>query len=187
MSFKVKEGDVIFCSSKLTCKSAILFPARFLIQATTLSQYEHAAQFINGKIAEANAKKGTILTPLQNWVNSKYDFVTIDVLRPQKITKKQLEAMLSHWILTKGAKYPFSKALYSNLDCLIPSSLKEPSLRKEQFCSEGVLRALKKAVLLPENLLARYYTPQELFELLVDVGFKHFDNINPKFIVKYEN
>ena len=182
MSFKVKEGDIIFCSSKLTYKSAILFPARFLIQATTLSQYEHAAQFINGKIAEANAKKGTILTPLQTWINSKYDFVTIDVLRPQKITKKQIEAMLNHWILTKGAKYPFSKALYSSLDCLIPSSLKEPSLRKEQFCSEGVLRALKKAVLLPENLLARYYTPQELFELLIEVGFKHFENINPKSI-----
>jgi hypothetical protein len=161
MTFKIKEGDIIFCSSKLTWKSAILFPARFLIQATTLSQYEHVAQFINGKIAEANAKKGTILTPLQTWV---------------------IEAMLNHWILTKGAKYPFSKALYSSLDCLIPSSLKEPSLRKEQFCSEGVLRALKKAVLLPENLLARYYTPQELFELLVEVGFKHFEDINPKSI-----
>jgi hypothetical protein len=43
MAFKIKEGDVIFCSSKLTWKSASLFPARFLIQATTLSQYEHAA------------------------------------------------------------------------------------------------------------------------------------------------
>jgi hypothetical protein len=182
MTFKIEEADVIFCSSKLTWKSAILFPARFLIQATTLSQYEHAAQFIDGKIAEANAKKGTILTPLQKWVNSKYDFVTIDVLRPQKITKKQLEVMLGHWVLTKGARYPFKKALYSSLDCLIPSSLKEPSLKREQFCSEGVLRALKKAALLPENLLARYYTPQELFELLEEVGFKHFENINPKLI-----
>jgi len=183
MAFKIKEGDIIFCSSKLTWKSATMFPARFLIQATTFSQYEHAAQFINGKVAEADAKKGTILTPLKKWLNSRYDFVSLDILRPnQELTEKQLEEMFNHWVLTKGAKYPFSKALYSSLDCLIPSSLKEPSLKKEQFCSEGVFRALKRAVLLPENLLARYYTPQELFELLIDIGFMHFENINPKLV-----
>ena len=94
MAFKIKEGDVIFCSSKLTWKSLLLFPARFLIQLTTLSKYEHAAQFINGKVAEANSKKGTILTPLQKWLDSRYDFVTIDILRPRKITEKQLGQIL---------------------------------------------------------------------------------------------
>jgi len=182
MTFKIKEGDVIFCSSKLTWKSASLFPARFLIQATTFSQYEHAAQFINGKVAEANSKKGTILTPLQQWLDSRYNFVTIDILRPRKITEEQLHQILNHWVLSKGAKYPFSKALYSSLDCLIPTFIKEPSLTREQFCSEGVLRGLKRAVLLPENLEASRYTPQELFELLVEFGFQHFEDINPKLI-----
>ena len=38
MAFKIKEGDIIFCSSKLTWKSATMIPARFLIQATTIEE-----------------------------------------------------------------------------------------------------------------------------------------------------
>lgn len=183
MTFKIKNGDIIFCSSKLTWKSAIIFPGRFLIQGVTSSQYEHVAQFINGKVAEATIKKGTILTFLQQWINSRYDFVTLDILRPnQELTEEQLNQIFNHWVFTKGAKYPFGKALYSSLDCFIPSSLKEPSLKKEQFCSEGVMRGLKKAKLLPKNLLARYYTPQELFKLLINISFIHFENINPELI-----
>jgi hypothetical protein len=183
MSFKVKEGDVIFCSSRLTWKSVQKYPMRFLIQATTFSKYEHSAQFINGKVAEAKAKKGTILTPLDGWIKSRYNFVTLDVLRPNsKISKRQSEEMLKHWLSTKGVKYPFSKAFTSAFDCVLPESIKKRSLKKEQFCSEGVMRSLQKGALIPENLLARYYTPQELFELLVDIGFTHFKDMNPNSI-----
>ena len=183
MTFKIKNGDIIFCSSKLTWKSAIMFPSRFLIQGVTSSQYEHAAQFINGKVAEATIKKGTTLTFLQQWINSRYNFVTLDILRPkQEPTKEELNQIFTHWVLTKGAKYPFNKAFISAFDCIIPKSKKKPSLKRKQFCSEGVVRGLKRAKLLPENLLARYYTPQELFKLLINIGFIHFENINPELI-----
>jgi hypothetical protein len=181
---KIIDGDIIFCSSKLTPKSLSIYPFRFIIQFTTFSKYEHCSQFINGKIAEATAKNGTYLEPLQEWLDRRYDFVSLDILRHNgKLSKKQLQGILDHWVLTDGAKYPFFKAFFSPFDYILPKKLKTRSLKASQFCSEGVLRGYRRGGIIPETIKPRYYNPQETFELLKKMGFIHIPNIKPSEII----
>lgn len=181
---KIIDGDIIFCSSRLTPKSLRIYPFRFIIQLTTFSKYEHSSQFISGKIAEATAKNGTYLEPLQKWLDRRYDFVTLDILRHNgQLSDKQLQGILEHWVLTSGAKYPFFKAFFSAFDFILPKTFKTRSLKGSQFCSEGVLRGLRRGGVIPETTKPRYYNPQETFELLKKMGFIHIPDIKPNEII----
>jgi hypothetical protein len=173
---ELKDGDILFCSSRLTWKSFIIKIMRFVIRLFTFSRYEHCAVYLNNYIYEASAKNKVRKMTVKDWMSTRHDFLRFDIFRKELDGNKK-DRLIYLFESSLGQEYGFFIALLSAFDFLIPHRLKLKINQKGRFCSEIVAYNLIKIGQIKDVFLPQFTTPEELSHILKEEGYNIQNNI----------